>query len=210
MFWFIRNYCHTLMEQLATFFVVKDHWVDRDLLWTPISRLYLLLTSATIVLCNVHLYDNVMDRQVIFQIPQLSILTNAFFVFLLSYLYLLLTSATIALCNVHLYDNVMGRQVIFQIPQLSILIFYSADVETKLSNCFLKKLPQMHFLSSCSHFLLRNTISLLNFKLSSMHCTLSYCLTKISLRAKRSISRVFSLFIVPSPFFCTLPVQRPY
>ena len=37
-----------------------------------------------------------------------------------------------------------------------------------------------------------------------------YCLTKISIRAKRSISRVFSLFIVPSPFFCTLPVQRPY
>ena len=32
-----------------------------------------------------------------------------------------------------------------------------------------------------------------------------YCLTKISIRAKRSISRVFSLFIVPSPFFCTLP-----
>ena len=29
-------------------------------------------------------------------------------------------------------------------------------------------------------------------------CT--YCLTKISMRAKRSISRVFSLFIVPSPF----------
>ena len=34
----------------------------------------------------------------------------------------------------------------------------------------------------------------------------SYCLTKISIRAKRSISRVFSLFIVPSPFF----VQCPY
>ena len=27
-----------------------------------------------------------------------------------------------------------------------------------------------------------------------------YCLTKISTRAKRSISRVFSLFIVPAPF----------
>ena len=27
-----------------------------------------------------------------------------------------------------------------------------------------------------------------------------YCLTKISIRAKRSIFRVFSLFIVPSPF----------
>ena len=37
-----------------------------------------------------------------------------------------------------------------------------------------------------------------------------YCLTKISIQAKRSISLVFSLFIVPSPFFCTLPVQRPY
>ena len=33
-----------------------------------------------------------------------------------------------------------------------------------------------------------------------------YYLTKISIRAKRSISCVFSLFIVPSPFF----VQRPY
>ena len=41
-------------------------------------------------------------------------------------------------------------------------------------------------------------------------CNYYYCLTKISIRAKRSISRVFSLFIVPSPFFCTLPVQRPY
>ena len=30
---------------------------------------------------------------------------------------------------------------------------------------------------------------------------LNYCLTKISIWAKRSISRVFSLFIVPSPFF---------
>ena len=29
---------------------------------------------------------------------------------------------------------------------------------------------------------------------------LFYCLTKISIRVKRSISRVFSLFIVPSPF----------
>ena len=28
----------------------------------------------------------------------------------------------------------------------------------------------------------------------------TYSLTKISIRAKRSISRVFSLFIVPSPF----------
>ena len=32
------------------------------------------------------------------------------------------------------------------------------------------------------------------------HGTLVYCLTKISIRAKRSISRVFSLFIVPVPF----------
>ena len=29
----------------------------------------------------------------------------------------------------------------------------------------------------------------------------SYCLTKSSIRARRSISRVFSLFIIPSPFF---------
>ena len=35
-----------------------------------------------------------------------------------------------------------------------------------------------------------------------------YCLTKISTRAKRSISRVFSLFIVPSPFFVHCPYKR--
>ena len=35
----------------------------------------------------------------------------------------------------------------------------------------------------------------------------SYCLTKISIRAKRSISRVFSLFIVPSPFFVHCPYK---
>ena len=36
-------------------------------------------------------------------------------------------------------------------------------------------------------------------------CISCYCLTKISIRAKRSISRVFSLFIVPSPFFVHCP-----
>ena len=35
----------------------------------------------------------------------------------------------------------------------------------------------------------------------------TYCLTKISIRAKRSISRVFSLFIVPSPFFVHCPYK---
>ena len=34
-----------------------------------------------------------------------------------------------------------------------------------------------------------------------------YCLTKISIRAKRSISRVFPLFIVPSPFFVHCPYK---
>ena len=34
-----------------------------------------------------------------------------------------------------------------------------------------------------------------------------YCLTKISIRAKRSISRVFSLSIVPSPFFVHCPYK---
>ena len=34
-----------------------------------------------------------------------------------------------------------------------------------------------------------------------------YCLTKISIRAKHSISRVFSLFIVPSPFFVHCPYK---
>ena len=37
--------------------------------------------------------------------------------------------------------------------------------------------------------------------------TQNYCLTKISIRAKRSISRVFSLFIVPSPFFVHCPYK---
>ena len=34
-----------------------------------------------------------------------------------------------------------------------------------------------------------------------------YCLSKISIRAKRPISRVFSLFIVPSPFFVHCPYK---
>ena len=38
-------------------------------------------------------------------------------------------------------------------------------------------------------------------------CNTDYCLTKISIRAKRSISRVFSLFIVPSPFFVHCPYK---
>ena len=38
-------------------------------------------------------------------------------------------------------------------------------------------------------------------------CMINYCLTKISIRAKRSISRVFSLFIVPSPFFVHCPYK---
>ena len=55
------------------------------------------------------------------------------------------------------------------------------------------------------------------FRLCS-HCTIflltgsriytgDYCLTKISIRTKRSISRVFSLFIVPSPFFVHCPYK---
>ena len=39
------------------------------------------------------------------------------------------------------------------------------------------------------------------------HILNNYCLTKISIRAKRSISRVFSLFIVPSPFFVHCPYK---
>ena len=35
---------------------------------------------------------------------------------------------------------------------------------------------------------------------SGMVSMLNYCVTKISIQAKRSISRVFSLFIVPRPF----------
>ena len=37
--------------------------------------------------------------------------------------------------------------------------------------------------------------------------TCLYCLTKISIRTKHSISRVFSLFIVPSPFFVHCPYK---
>ena len=35
----------------------------------------------------------------------------------------------------------------------------------------------------------------------------NYCLTKISIRAKRSISRVFFLFIGPSPLFVHYPYK---
>ena len=38
-------------------------------------------------------------------------------------------------------------------------------------------------------------------------CIYNYCLTKISIQAKRSIYRVFSLFIVPSPFFVHCPYK---
>ena len=38
----------------------------------------------------------------------------------------------------------------------------------------------------------------------------SYCLTKISTLAKQFGFLVFSLFIVPIPFLCALPVQKPY
>ena len=44
-------------------------------------------------------------------------------------------------------------------------------------------------------------------KLFLVFKTVDYCLTKISIRAKRSISRVFSLFIVPSPFFVHCPYK---
>ena len=42
---------------------------------------------------------------------------------------------------------------------------------------------------------------LFQLKWNRNHSIPDYCLTKISIRAKRSISRFFSLFIVPSPFF---------
>ena len=35
----------------------------------------------------------------------------------------------------------------------------------------------------------------------------NYCLTKISTRAERLISRIFSVFIVPSPFFVHCPYK---
>ena len=44
-----------------------------------------------------------------------------------------------------------------------------------------------------------------NLLIKATSVILAYCLTKISIRAKRSISRVFSLFIVPSPFFVHCP-----
>ena len=42
---------------------------------------------------------------------------------------------------------------------------------------------------------------------AKIYCTNTYWLTKISIWAKRSISRVFSLFIVPSPFFVHCPYK---
>ena len=44
-----------------------------------------------------------------------------------------------------------------------------------------------------------------NFKVEITFNMKCYCLTKISIRAKRSI-----FLVVSSPFFCTLPVQRSY
>ena len=46
--------------------------------------------------------------------------------------------------------------------------------------------------------------------LSAMFDHIDYCLTKISIREKHSMSCVFSLFIVPSPFFVHQPIQGPY
>ena len=48
---------------------------------------------------------------------------------------------------------------------------------------------------------------ILNKKLVNYAEMLLYCLTKISIRAKRSIFRVYSLFIVPSPFFVHCPYK---
>ena len=66
---------------------------------------------------------------------------------------------------------------------------------------------EIHFLIECK---LYDSVRKKFFSDNNIISTDGYCLTKISIRAKRSISRVFSLFFVPSPFFCTLPVQRPY
>ena len=45
------------------------------------------------------------------------------------------------------------------------------------------------------------------FSFNFQFIIITYCLTKISIRAKRSISRVFSSFIVPSPFFVHCPYK---
>ena len=55
-------------------------------------------------------------------------------------------------------------------------------------------------------------IAAVNFSLFSLFYLMPvntghYCLTKISIRAKRSISRVFSLFIVASAFFVHCPYK---
>ena len=44
-------------------------------------------------------------------------------------------------------------------------------------------------------------------KLAHLFNLSDYCPTKISVRAKCSISRIFSLFIVPSPFFVHCPYK---
>ena len=38
-------------------------------------------------------------------------------------------------------------------------------------------------------------------------CSFIYCLTKISIQAKRTISHVFYLFIIPSPFLVHCPYK---
>ena len=75
----------------------------------------------------------------------------------------------------------IGKSIVWE---LSLPVF-----DTCVDDHVCKKIRMPHFIISCEQ--------------SSVH----YCLTKISIRANPSISRVFSLFIVPSPFFCTLPVQ---
>ena len=64
--------------------------------------------------------------------------------------------------------------------------------------------------SECQHVnhLLLTSFTLLLGGLKDQNARMAvYCLTKISIRAKRSISRVFSLFIVPSLFFVHCPYK---
>ena len=71
------------------------------------------------------------------------------------------------------------------------------NVKNKIQNAFDVMVNRRRCQNTARHSLLNVINDHLGMNLVDI-CL--YCLTKISIRAKRSISRVFSLFIVPSPF----------
>ena len=74
-------------------------------------------------------------------------------------------------------------------------------------NYNIKQNITMNINKSQKHGPLLHLISLKRNQGPHKNCNASYCLTKISIPGKRSIFRVFSLFIVPSPFFVHCPYK---